>query len=105
MIQITRKDDSFKVVGHAGYAEHGKDIVCSAISAIAQTAYLGAEQYAETQVRQAEGYFYVVMGNRSREAEAIVDTAFLGFKEIAKQYPDFVQITDKRKSLEELLNG
>jgi uncharacterized protein YsxB (DUF464 family) len=27
--------------GHAGYAEHGKDIVCAAISTIMQTALLG----------------------------------------------------------------
>ncbi|QHZ55806.1 ribosomal-processing cysteine protease Prp [Brevibacillus sp. NSP2.1] len=38
-------------VGHAGYAEHGKDIVCAAISTIMQTALLGiqavAQQYPE----------------------------------------------------------
>jgi hypothetical protein len=37
--------------GHANYAEHGKDIVCSAISAIVQTTVMGlqavADQYPE----------------------------------------------------------
>jgi uncharacterized protein len=39
------------VRGHAGYAEHGKDIVCAGVSAITQAAILGlqalAEQYPE----------------------------------------------------------
>jgi uncharacterized protein YsxB (DUF464 family) len=37
--------------GHANYAEHGKDIVCSAVSAIMQTTIMGlqaiADQYPE----------------------------------------------------------
>nr|WP_256436316.1 ribosomal-processing cysteine protease Prp [Brevibacillus sp. HB1.4B] len=38
-------------VGHANYAEHGKDIVCAGVSTIMQTALLGiqaiAQQYPE----------------------------------------------------------
>jgi uncharacterized protein YsxB (DUF464 family) len=55
LIYITAEmaDGQMKVeaVGHANYAEHGKDIVCAAVSAIMQTALLGlqaiAEQYPE----------------------------------------------------------
>ncbi|AMA72768.1 ribosomal protein [Aneurinibacillus sp. XH2] len=55
MIHITAEmaNGQMKVeaVGHANYAEHGKDIVCAAVSAIMQTALLGlqaiAEQYPE----------------------------------------------------------
>ncbi|MFE1631061.1 ribosomal-processing cysteine protease Prp [Brevibacillus reuszeri] len=40
-----------EAVGHANYAEHGKDIVCAGISTIMQTALLGiqaiAQQYPE----------------------------------------------------------
>lgn len=51
-------------VGHAGYAEHGKDIVCAAISTIMQTALLGiqavAQQYPE----------YVSLKIQSEEGES-----------------------------------
>jgi len=51
-------------VGHAGYAEHGKDIVCAAISTIMQTALLGiqavAQQYPE----------YVFLEIQSEEGES-----------------------------------
>lgn len=38
---------SIDIAGHAGYAPYGQDIVCSAISAIVQTAILGLEAIAE----------------------------------------------------------
>ena len=34
----------FTSTGHAGYGEAGEDIVCSAISALTQTCYLGLTQ-------------------------------------------------------------
>ncbi|MEK3744723.1 ribosomal-processing cysteine protease Prp [Brevibacillus sp. FSL K6-0770] len=53
-----------EAVGHANYAEHGKDIVCAAISTIMQTALLGiqavAQQYPE----------YVSLEIQSEEGES-----------------------------------
>lgn len=49
MIKIRLSENSIVIEGHAEYAEHGKDIVCAAVSVILQTAQLGlmsiAEQY------------------------------------------------------------
>lgn len=49
MITVRLSDNSIVIEGHADYAEHGKDIVCAAVSVILQTAQLGlmsiAEQY------------------------------------------------------------
>ena len=36
-----------KAAGHANYAEHGKDVVCAAVSSIMQTALLGLQAIAE----------------------------------------------------------
>lgn len=52
MIKVNVKMNSGDIVidvkGHAGYAPHGQDIVCAAVSAILQTAVLGIESIAET---------------------------------------------------------
>ena len=37
MTQIIRHDNGIMVSGYAGYAEPGKDIVCAAVSTLAQT--------------------------------------------------------------------
>ena len=36
MIAVTIKPDGLTVDGHAGYAETGNDIICAAVSALAQ---------------------------------------------------------------------
>jgi uncharacterized protein YsxB (DUF464 family) len=51
MIQIQTSQHNgymkIEVHGHANYDEHGKDIVCAAVSAIMQTALLGLHSVAE----------------------------------------------------------
>ena len=45
-VQIQKKEGNiigFVVFGHSGYAEEGSDIVCSAISSLAQMACVGLE--------------------------------------------------------------
>ena len=44
MITIKISKNAIYIEGHADYAEHGKDIVCSAVSAVLQTAQLGLKQ-------------------------------------------------------------
>ena len=47
MIKIYMEDKGFIVKGHADYAPYGEDIICSAVSAIVQTAQMGLERLAE----------------------------------------------------------
>lgn len=41
MIEIKIVENGVFITGHAGFDEPGKDIVCSAVSAILQTAQIG----------------------------------------------------------------
>lgn len=45
----------FSITGHARYADHGYDIVCAGVSAIAQTAVLGLRHVAEIPIQVDEG--------------------------------------------------
>lgn len=47
-VKMASGDIQIDVKGHAGYAPHGQDIVCAAVSAILQTAVLGIESIAAT---------------------------------------------------------
>jgi uncharacterized protein YsxB (DUF464 family) len=47
-VKMKSGDMVIDVKGHAGYAPHGQDIVCAAVSAILQTAVLGLESVART---------------------------------------------------------
>lgn len=37
MIHVSIQEAGFTVTGHANYAEHGRDIVCAGVSALAQS--------------------------------------------------------------------
>ena len=92
MISYTKPQDHGKigliVTGHAGYGPAGNDIVCSAVSAIAQTAAMGVARYdakANIQIATDDG---VAIACRDRpKTRAVIDTAVLGLDNIRKQYP------------------
>lgn len=90
--QILKNSVHIHITGHAGYAERGNDIVCSAISILIQTAiahmdrvadkydYSLDEGYAEL---EAEGY----------DAKVAVETIITGFELLADNYPEYIEIS------------
>lgn len=89
-----------EVKGHTGYARAGKDIVCAAISAVVQTAYLGIKSLTalELDVTTNEGYFRmaIVGGSASEKEKAnlILNTMMLGLKDIQSGYPRYIRLED-----------
>lgn len=83
--------------GHAGYAEHGKDIVCAACSGIAY-ALLAFLEHFEDEVVEVPGLivengrFYILCKGTEKIATAFY-MALLGLRKISSQYPDHVSIT------------
>ena len=50
MIEVKRGTDRITIKGHAGYADAGNDIVCAAVSALAQTLIRSIEDLTETKI-------------------------------------------------------
>ena len=81
--------------GHAGYDEHGYDIVCAAVSVLSATTMLGLTKIARQQgeFSNSEGQCDMVLsGKITQSGQDILNTMLLGLEEISKQYPEFVQI-------------
>ena len=84
--------------GHAGYDEHGYDIVCAAVSVLSATAILGLTKIAKQrgEFSNSEGQCDMVLsGEITRSGQDILNilgTMLLGLEEISRQYPEFVQI-------------
>lgn len=107
MVEIrVRKDSrdrlsSFFASGHAGWAESGEDVVCAAVSAILQAAWLGLAEVASVDVTatRADGRLELSWPSESRAdsgVAAIVGTAALSVERIAAQYPDHVRVIVER---------
>lgn len=100
---VTRADRRVRQVeikGHAGYAKFNKDIVCAAISSIAQTALLGLMKYSDDKVDYTmgeDGYlcFTVPDGSNNEIVDAITETMILGIKDVEKGYGTFVKLEEK----------
>ena len=83
------------VIGHAGYAKEGSDIVCSAVSAISWT-LLGFLHNAEGDIQElsqeVESGRAVVLCKGNGRIDTAFEMALIGYLQIQKQYPTFVEV-------------
>jgi uncharacterized protein YsxB (DUF464 family) len=87
---------SFFASGHAGWADDGRDVVCAAVSAILQSAWLGLTEVAHVAIEgtRDKGRLELSWPEELRDdasVHAIVATAALSIERIAAQYPDHVR--------------
>ena len=96
MIEIKQKKTEISVIGHAGFAPHGQDIVCAGVSTLVQTLIQSVEELTEDEIQYdiQPGTAVIRYGNLSQQAQLLVDSFFLGISSIAAAYPDNVMIID-----------
>ena len=90
----------FEAVDHAGMAPRGQDIVCAGVSALTDTAFLGLTKHLEREVdfQAANGKLSVRLKQSPDSlSDAILATMLLGIKEIEKQYPKHVRVSESRR--------
>ncbi len=92
----------FSAEGHAGFADYGEDIVCSAISALCQTAYLGVQEVAgaknDTHIGESGDMRLMLLDPAESvswaNAQIVLHTLRRGLDAIANEYPDHITISD-----------
>lgn len=88
----------YTVEGHADWGEHGSDIVCAAVSAIAQTTLFGLQEVlgeGEVEVRIRGGDMRVTVSPEKASEEgprALLRALELGLRAIADRYPQSVSV-------------
>lgn len=106
MISITlhyqNKNDisGFKVNGHANFKKHGDDIVCAAISVLAQTIVLTLEKYFPDFLvyKLQDGFLECNLSLSEldnmeyKTAQVIFDTFIIGIQSIKKEYNKYIKI-------------
>lgn len=93
---ITRKKEyefDLKIIGHAGYAAIGSDIVCSAISTLLQTLVLYLGDEGETFSSDIKKGAALVHGKGEKSMIAF-NVVMEGFTAIANTYPEFVTLKE-----------
>ena len=104
MLQQGGRTVGFTSAGHANHGEAGEDIVCSAISALTQTCYLGLIQviglkegeHFAVSIDEAEGMHCVLAGDtrgkQLEQAELLFLTMEAGLNSIQESYRKSLKI-------------
>jgi uncharacterized protein YsxB (DUF464 family) len=90
-----------RVEGHSGFGSRGNDLVCAGISAVVQSAIVGIDRVAKLRQRlvQRDGFLETAVTVRGLSPggdaalKVIIHTMIMGLAEIARNYPDSMEIT------------
>ncbi len=93
---ISRQGTDIKQIdlsGHAGFADEGEDIVCSAVSILVINTFNSIERFTDDDFRldaaEDGGYMSMVFFEKlSDRSQLLLDSMILGLDEIQKQYGD-----------------
>jgi uncharacterized protein YsxB (DUF464 family) len=94
LIVITHEEGRITIEGHAGYAPHGQDIVCAAVSTLVQAFYLSVKELTQDEITadMAAGKAVIEYGKLSGNAQTLLASFFIGCEMIAIEYPKNVRI-------------
>ena len=96
MINITygsREPPSLTIKGHSGYSTEGTDIVCAAVSTLFLTLANSISEFTNdlVSVRSEPGDGALIWrGKISKTGRLLLDSALLGLRDVAEQYPEHV---------------
>lgn len=90
MIVVTFTQTGLTVDGHAGYAETGNDIICAAVSALAQGLLHSLDALTTDgisyQIR--DGHMGIQYENLSEQGKLLIDSFFIAVSDIQLTYGD-----------------
>lgn len=90
--------------GHANFAPEGEyDLVCSAVSALTQTALLGLQERLQLPLAvsvEEETGIHCVLGRECtdrqvEQASIVLDTLLLGLQSIESGYGEYLKVTER----------
>lgn len=86
MIEVHITQNSLSVKGHAGYAERGKDIYCSAVSVLTQGLLHSLDALTDdvVVVKIEDGYIDMRFENLSEKGKLLMDSFFITVTDIQK---------------------
>ncbi len=97
ILKRDRQTFGFVISGHSGYEDAGKDIVCSAVSVLAENTVNAIEAFTEDLVEKLdvdahEGRIDFRLKTVSEKSALLLDALELGLSDISGSYASFVKV-------------
>jgi uncharacterized protein YsxB (DUF464 family) len=89
----------FDVSGHANYSIPGRDIVCAAISMLTINTINSIYRLSQSELEHCiddEHTKYIILDSCDTPADVLLKAVRIGYKSLAKQYPDNVSYIERR---------
>ena len=99
MIKVKVKKDSISITGHANYSDYGKDIVCASVSSIVITSVEAIAKFNNNSVdiNKTNDEINIIIKSHDTITDKLIDNMITCLKEIEKQYPKNIKITNKEE--------
>ena len=99
MIKVKVEKDSISIIGHANYSDFGKDIVCASVSSIVITSIEAIEKFNNKSVDiiNSSDKIDIIINTHDDITDKLIDNMLTCLKEIEKQYPKNIKITNKEE--------
>ena len=99
MIKVVSKKDSIVVIGHADYADYGKDIVCASASAIVITSINACLRINKESIKYKEEKDKLTIDIISKDKDVllIIENMMSMLEELAKTYQKNIKKINEEK--------
>ena len=99
MIKVVSKKDSIVVIGHADYADYGKDIVCASASAIVITSINACLRINKESIkyREEKDKLTIDIISKDKDVLLIIENMMSMLEELAKTYQKNIKIIKEEK--------
>ncbi len=90
----------FECSGHTGYSHQGEDILCSAISALTQSACLGILKVLNLKANfvKEDGFLKIEILENCESAQILLNTLKISLEDIKKGNEKYIQIKTVKRS-------
>ena len=92
-IQYNRENMVLLILGHAGYAERGRDIVCAAVTALAGTLERCIQERGERSCTWDSGET-VFHAEGTENLRPCFETVVTGLKMLAEEFPEYIEFKE-----------
>ena len=95
--KINNNIDKINLIGHADYANYGKDIVCSSASSILTTTVNAIMSFDKSYITYEEkkDNFIVKINKNNEIVDKLINNMINMFKELERDYPKNIKIEEE----------
>lgn len=99
MIKVIVEKNRISIIGHANFAEYGRDIVCAAVSGVVITSIEAIAGFDEKaiEVNRDEDILEIIINKHDNVTNNLIDNMLTCLKEIENKYSKNIKISYKEE--------